>query len=142
MELVCRGSDVRALKGFIAAALSGKELTFVPMVKSNEGYGGSQVVLDPKGIALSDANAIARYLGGGVPSSSSRISVAAIGAGAGARAGCRNRLAYEPVGHVTFVGESDRLRARFMSAPNASSLALRFKTRTIVEGSCGVRRGA
>ena len=74
MELVCRGSDVRALKGFIAAALSGKELTFVPMVKSNEGYGGSQVVLDPKGIALSDANAIARYLGGGVPSTGSTSS--------------------------------------------------------------------
>jgi hypothetical protein len=63
MELVCRGSDVRALKGFIAAALAGVELTFAPMIKGSEGYGGSQVVLDPKGLQLSDANAIARYLG-------------------------------------------------------------------------------
>jgi len=63
--LVCRGSDVRALKGFVAAALCGRDVTFVPMIKGAEGYCGSQLVLDPKGLALSDANAIARYLGGG-----------------------------------------------------------------------------
>ena len=43
MELVCRGSDVRAIKGFVAAALASKQVSFAPMSKGNEGYGGSQV---------------------------------------------------------------------------------------------------
>ena len=78
MELVCRGSDVRALKGFIAAALGGKELTFVPLTKGSEGYGGSHVTLRDgqakEGFALHEANAIARYLGGFTESSGASAS--------------------------------------------------------------------
>ena len=62
LELTCRGGDPRALKGFIAAALGGVDAKFAPMTKATEGHAGSQVSLASH--QLSDANAIARYLGG------------------------------------------------------------------------------
>ena len=66
MKLVCRGSDPRAMKGFVAASLSGREVAFEPMLKGAEGHGGSPIALElPDGrLRLSEGNAIARYLGG------------------------------------------------------------------------------
>lgn len=64
MNLACRGADPRAMKAFIAAAISGADVKFVPMAKGAEGHGGSPVVLavDEK-MKISEPNAIARYLG-------------------------------------------------------------------------------
>ena len=64
MNLACRGADPRAMKAFIAAAISGAELKFVPMAKGAEGHGGSPVALDVDDkMKISEPNAIARYLG-------------------------------------------------------------------------------
>ena len=52
------------MKAFIAAAISGAELKFVPMAKGAEGHGGSPVALDVDDkMKISEPNAIARYLG-------------------------------------------------------------------------------
>ena len=47
MKLVCRGSDPRAMKGFVAASLSGREVAFEPMLKGAEGHGGSPIQRKP-----------------------------------------------------------------------------------------------
>lgn len=57
LELLCRGGDPRAMKGFISAALSGVDVTFSPITTATSG--GAQIRLGD----LSDANAIARFLG-------------------------------------------------------------------------------
>jgi len=66
MKLACRGADPRAMKAFIAAAISGADVKFVPMAKGAEGHGGSPIALavgDDGALVLSEANAVARYLG-------------------------------------------------------------------------------
>ena len=66
MKLTCRGADPRAMKAFIAAAISGADVKFVPMAKGAEGHGGSPIALavsDDGALVLSEANAVARYLG-------------------------------------------------------------------------------
>ena len=45
MKLACRGADPRAMKAFIAAAISGADVKFVPMAKGAEGHGGSPIAL-------------------------------------------------------------------------------------------------
>lgn len=64
MNLACRGADPRAMKAFIAAAISGADVKFVPMAKGAEGHGGSPVVLAvDETTKISEPNSIARYLG-------------------------------------------------------------------------------
>ena len=60
LELFCRGGDPRAMKGFIAASLSGADVAFTPMTAAVSGEArGAQIKLGE----LTDANAIARFLG-------------------------------------------------------------------------------
>jgi methionyl-tRNA synthetase len=60
LELFCRGGDPRAMKGFIAACLSGAEVKFTPMTAAVSGETrGAPIKLGE----LTDANAIARFLG-------------------------------------------------------------------------------
>jgi len=60
LELLCRGGDPRALKGFVSAALSGVDVAFTPMTAAVSGETrGAQIKLGD----LTDANAIARFLG-------------------------------------------------------------------------------
>ena len=40
MNLVCRGADPRAMKAFIAAAISGADVKFVPMAKARRATAG------------------------------------------------------------------------------------------------------
>jgi len=56
LELLCRGGDPRAMKGFIAAALAGVEVTFAPL--SASAANGSAIRYGE----FTDANAIARFL--------------------------------------------------------------------------------
>ena len=58
LELFCRGGDPRAMKGFIAASLSGADVAFTPMTAAVSGEArGAQIKLGE----LTDANAIARF---------------------------------------------------------------------------------
>ena len=60
LELFCRGGDPRAMKGFIAACLSGADVTFTPMTAAVSGeMRGAPIKLGE----LTDSNAIARFLG-------------------------------------------------------------------------------